>query len=166
MPNWCKGNLRLRGKREAIIDFVTNELVYTGYPNGILGETETGPLHIEDDGYEMIASIPEEKKNMAFAAIYIKNTHRNFIERDAVEVYGDDDKFTVSIDGFKAAWHAEAEPYLEKARKYGLDIKIVAFDKGMQFMQVLVIENGEIVEDCDIEFDNWYWECLMPNMGG
>ena len=37
MPNWCEGNIRLRGSAEAIKEFLKNELAVTGYANGLAG---------------------------------------------------------------------------------------------------------------------------------
>lgn len=166
MPNWCEGNIRLRGKRESIVNFLKNELLYTGYPRGLTCETETGPLNVDDDGCEIAVSIPKEKQGFAFSCLYIKDTHRNFIDQKSFEVYGDNEEITVCIDFFKAAWAIEPEPYIEKANKYGIDIRIVGFERGMQFMQNIEIVNGKMVKNEEIEFEDWKWQCLMPNMGG
>lgn len=166
MPNWCKGNIRLRGKRESIINFLRNELLYTGYPHGLMGATETGPLNIDDDGCETVVSIPKEKQGFAFSCLYIKDTRRNFIDQKSFEVYGDEKEIVVCIDCFKAAWYIEAWPYLEKARKYGIDIRIVGFECGTQFMQNIEVVNGELAKNEEIKFEDWEWQCLMPNMGG
>lgn len=149
------------------MEFLRNELESTGYAKGDLMQVVSGPLDVTDDGYEVCVSIPEERKNLPFAGIYIKGTHRNFIGCESFEVYGDnEDGITVCIDDFEAAWAVDSKPYLEKARKYGIDIRIVGFERGMQFMQDIEIVDGEIVKDEEIKFNNWDWECPMPNMGG
>ena len=167
MPNWCKGNLRLRGKREAIVEFLRNELESTGYSFNDDMQTVNGPLEIIDDSYEVVVKIPNERKNLLFAAIYIKGTHRNFIDGTSFEVYGNNPEgMVVCIDGVKAAWAFDAAPYVEKAKKYGIDIRIVGFERGMEFMQEIEIVDGKIVKDAEIEFADWNWDCPMPNMGG
>ena len=38
MPNWCEGNIRLRGKPAAILNFIENEIMCSGYrkfPDGL-----------------------------------------------------------------------------------------------------------------------------------
>ena len=168
MPNWCAGNIRLRGKRAAILEFLKNELESTGYASGDLSRIITGPLEMVVDDCDVDVRIPEARRNLLFAGIYIKGTRRNFIKEKDFYVYLDDEreKNIVCIDGFEAAWTVEAEPYLEKARRYGIDIRIVAFEKGMQFMSVIEIVDGKIVENSETSFDDWYWDCPMPNMGG
>lgn len=169
MPNWCEGNIRLRGKRNAIVEFLKNELKSTGYERLADGPI-TGMVEINDEYGEVSVRIPEEKKNLAFAAFYIKDTRRNFIDGNCFEVCMDDkdvdEVHTVCIDGFKAAWGIEPTPYIAKAKKYGIDIRIVGFERGMKFEQEIEIVDGEIVKNEEIEYDDWYWECPMPNMGG
>lgn len=170
MPNWCEGNIRLRGTGAAILEFLKNEIKYVGYAGSILESAECD-AQIEDYGCEVTVRKPEAAKDWHMVSMYVNNTHRNFIEQDDLYVYlGDEEErtgiITVCFDCFKAAWGIVSEPYVEKARKYGIDIKIVGFEKGMQFAQIIEIVNGKLIKDQEIEFDDWDWECLMPNMGG
>lgn len=167
MPNWCEGNIRLRGSCAAIMNFIRNEIEVTGYrsfPDGL----EQQPIEIEEFYEEVTVKVPEGMKTTAFCRFYIKGTRRNFIDGESIEFSLDKDKEkdTICIDNCKAAWGFESEPYLEKAKKYGIDIRIVGFERGMQFVQVIEIVNGEVVHDLEIKYDDWYWECMMPNMGG
>lgn len=166
MPNWCEGNIRLRGKPAAILNFIKNEIMCSGYrkfPDGL----EIVPAEVEVSYGSVIVKKPESMQGTNFCKLYIKGTRRNFL--DDFEVYLDDEgekTTTVCIDGLAAAWGFEPEPYLEKARKYGIDIRIVGFERGMQFVQDVTIVNGEIVENSELRYDDWMWECPMPNLGG
>lgn len=166
MPNWCAGNMRLRGKRSAIKEFLVNELETTYHLSGLVAKTK--PVIVEDDGYEI--TIKGQAEEGAFwTAIYIKGTRRNFIRSMDFDVYldeGDDKIQTVCIDDVEAAWGFLVEPYLEKAKKYGIDIRIVGFEKGMEVQQEIEIVNGELFTNDEITYDNWLWECPMPNKGG
>ena len=167
MPNWCVGNMRLRGKRSAIKEFLSNELESVCHRRGVL-DVQIAPIIIEDDGYEITIKRNADDKSL-FPSIYIKGTRRNFIRSKSIVVYldkGDEVIQTVCIDDVEAAWGFEATPYLEKAKKYGIDIRIVGFERGMEFEQEIEIVNGELVKDDEITYDNWLWECPMPNMGG
>lgn len=175
MPNWCEGNLRLRGTGAAILEFIKNEIEVVGHERSVRGLTGAPNIcepEIVDEYGDVTVKVPEHAKEWAFLTMYIKGTRRNFIEtKDCFDFYiGEDedreDVLTVCIDDFKAAWGFEAEPYLEKARKYGLDIKIVGFERNMQFQQIIEIVNGELITDQEIKFDDYAWECVMPNMGG
>ena len=167
MPNWCEGNIRLRGKRNAIIEFIKNEFECTGYrsfPDGLA----TAPVDVEVFYGEVSARKPESMNGTAFCSLYIKGTRRNFVDSDIVVYVGNEDEecCTVCIDDAKAAWGFDAEPYLDKAKKYGIDIRIVGFERGMQFAQDIEIIGGEIVKCREINYGDWMWECPMPNMGG
>ena len=170
MPNWCEGNLRLRGTADAILEFIKNEVQIVGRSRGSLDINECGPEVVDEYG-EASVKAPKQAEGWFMVSIYIKNTVRNFIDGREFNLYlGDEEDRanvrTVCIDGFRAAWGIVAEPYVEKARKYGIDIKIVGFECGMQFAQIIEIINGELVKDQEVKFDDWDWECVMPNMGG
>lgn len=47
-----------------------------------------------------------------------------------------------------------------------MDIRLYGFERGMEFNQEVIIENGEIVKDEEIKFDDYDWECVMPHLGG
>lgn len=171
MPNWCKGNLRLRGTGTAILDFVKNEIEIVGHAGGFYDGTRCCAPEIVDEYGDVNVKVPEQANGWMFPKMYIKGTRRNFIDVNEFFFYlGDEDDradvLTVCIDDVSAAWGFFAEPYVDKAKRYGLDIKIVGFEKGMQFMQIIEIVNGELIKDQEIKFDDWDWECLMPNMGG
>ncbi|MGR5995465.1 hypothetical protein ACT7C9_25025 [Bacillus cereus] len=57
-------------------------------------------------------------------------------------------------------------PLATLSKEYNVDIKIYAFEKGMEFNQDVEIHKGEIIKNVEIEFDNYMWECINPNMGG
>lgn len=168
MPNWCKGNIRLRGKPEAIIEFLKNEFVFTGHKPLTFDVLEFAPA-ISCDYGEVTLKRPKEADDLIFTSLYIKGTRRNFIVEDkCLTVYVDVEQeiFIVCIDDFEAAWAIIPDPYIEKSKKYGLDIKIIGFECGMQFMQTVEIVNGKLLNDHETKFDNWGWDCPMPNWGG
>lgn len=162
MPNWVKGNIRLRGRASAIIDFLKNEIVSCSYFGGKILEHAT-LFEYEDD--ECIIKQSPECHGCGW--FYIKGTQRNFMEGDMLYVYLENEGVeTVCIDGFKAAWQVLPEPYIEKSKKYGIDIKIVGFELGMQFMATVDVSDGVLIQNEEKKFDDWYWDCPMPNMGG
>ena len=166
MPNWCACNMRLRGQRSAIREFLVNELETTYYLGAL--DVKTKPVIVEDVGCEITIK-GQVEEGASWPAIYIKGTRRNFIRSMDLYVYldeGDDKIQTVCIDDVEAAWGFEVAPYLEKSKKYGIDIRIVGFECGMQFQQEIEIVNGELFDNNEITYDDWLWECPMPNMGG
>lgn len=45
-------------------------------------------------------------------------------------------------------------------------MRIYAFEKGMGFNQEIEITDGKITIDKYIKFNNYQWECPMPDIGG
>lgn len=168
MPNWCEGNIRLRGTAAAIKEFLKNELAVTGYANGLARTVSQTQPEYKDYDDEIEICRPAATDGWLWRSLYIKGTSRNFIDGDEIYLYlgRQQEKTTVCIDDVKAAWGFEPEPYIEKSKKYGIDIKILGFEKGMQFRQTIEIVGGELVEYEEKKFDDWDWECEMPNMGG
>lgn len=164
MPNWCKGNIRLRGKNEDIKAFLANELEGTAY-NSEYDIVATPPIirDICGDGLSIEVKPPNEGQ---YCALYIKNTRRNFIDRAFEVEFCDDGRSLICIDNFSAAWGIEPEPYVELSKKYNLDIKLYGIECGMEFVQEIEIINGELKRNETIEYDDWGWECPFPNMGG
>lgn len=172
MPNWCKGNIRLRGKRKNIIDFLRHEISFVGTDLKTFDTVETCPNFREDD-YEMIVSRPDKTEGLAFLSFYIHGTRRNFIDSKTIEYFfycdEQDQTDVLCIDDFSAAWGIDPEPYIEKAVKYGIDIKIIGYEKGMMFRQEIEIVNGTLVKDETREWketNKWYWEAENTNYGG
>ena len=75
---------------------------------------------------------------------YIKGTHRNFVEPNDINVWKRKDGNACVAVGFKAAWDVKSEPYIELSKAYNVDIKIEAFERGMEFSRYILIENGNL----------------------
>lgn len=154
MPNWCEGSLKLRGPMNNIINFFENgiDLTAQDHRNGV-NISSVVKIEKDDDCCEI----------NIFDSAYIKETARAFI--DSGYVYLDDDIRTVSVS-MQQAWGIISEDFLAIAKKYNIDIRIQAFEKGMEFARDVEIVGGEITKDETIEYDDYIWDCPMPNMGG
>lgn len=171
MPNWCEGNIRFRGACKNIKALLENELQAVGHKAGTLDVVASNPI-VKAEMYLLTVSRSDDGKDVLFPAFHIKGTRRNFLDGAEIEFHGDydmDDDREVRIlvcDSFKAAWGIEAEPYIEMAKKYDVDIHIFGWEMGMEFMQEVEIVNGKLVKDEEIKYDDWGWECPMPYLGG
>lgn len=56
--------------------------------------------------------------------------------------------------------------YYNLVKKYGVDMRIHAFERGMQFNQIIEIIDGKITKNEEITFDDYYWDCICPTVGG
>jgi hypothetical protein len=162
MPNWCEGMLKIRGKQEDVFCLLINNL--SVWKTVLQKEPSISIVEIPDeDGIKIdVKNKTIHVNNLA----YIKGTCKNFVEPNDIEVYkGVDGNSCVALE-FKGAWVINSEPYVNLSRKYNVDIKIEAFERGMEFSQFILIEKGELKEDKDIKYDNYVWDCVMPNLGG
>lgn len=164
MPNWCKGNLKIRGKKGNIIKFLEEG---TSLLEGFWEPKEIKPkIQINDCDEIEIENIDEVK---GIDCLYIKGTRRNFIDPIENEIYihdTDEEEQIICLKNFKAAWGIDADALKVISKRYGIDIKIYAFEAGMEFNQDIEIVKGKIIKDEEIKFKNYVWECVEPNLGG
>lgn len=152
MPNWCEGVLKVRGKEENLKRFITEGLT----PVSFLGMV-TGKLEINEHG-----CVKSE------LSCHIKNTHRGFVENLDVcieDIEDDDGNYIVQLEA-KFAWGIYAEELLKTCQEFEVDMKIYAFERGMEFERDIEIVNGAIVKNGEITYGNYSWESINPLMGG
>ena len=162
MPNWCEGILKIRGKQKNVFNLLVDNLqvwktVFVKEPNFDVREE----LDKEAIKIDIEAGTIHVKK-----AAYIKGTRRNFVEPNDISVWEGKDGNTCIAVEFKAAWDVESEPYVRLSKTYNVDIKIESFERGMEFSRYILIESGELQEDKEITYDDYVWDCAMPNLGG
>lgn len=163
MPNWCKGNLKIKGKKENIIKFLKEgTCLVEGFWEPKQIEVE---IEINDYGEIEIKNVDREK---ARDVLYIKETTRHFIDpiENEIFVYNEDEEQIICLENFKAAWSIDAEKLRTISEKYDLDIKIYGFECGMEFNQDIEIIKGKIIKDNTIKFKDYIWECIEPELGG
>lgn len=146
MPNWCEGTLKIRGNMENVRKFMEEGINWT--PSKLVVEDYDGELDFSTSGT---------------GARWIKNTSRHFIMCDKIMYLYKG--YTLFLD-FKAAWNVSAEDLKKVCQTYGIDMKVQAFDRGMEFSQIVEIINGEITKDETIEYDDYDWDCPCPTLGG
>lgn len=167
MPNWCRGVLKIRGKKKNLLNFLKNGMEVTYYTtekeNLIL---KSKLLKINNESCETIVSLQENKDN-----IYIKDTRRAFVVDGIYWDWNSDDKedleenYTKLID-IQQAWRLEVEQFSNISRKYNLDIRIKGYESGMQFAQEFIIVKGNIVSYKEFTYDDYIWEVDDPRLGG
>ena len=162
MPNWCEGMLKIRGKQEDVFNLLAENLQV--WKTIIIKEPKFDMR--EEIDKEAIVINKEEESIWVKKTAHIKGTHRNFVEPNDINVWKDEDGNACIAIEFKGAWGIDSEPYIKLAKEYNVDIKIEAFERGMEFSQYILIENGELKEDKKIEYDDYVWDCVMPNLGG
>lgn len=149
MPNWCEGTLKVRGKTKDLKKFVLEGL----RPVNFFGEYQE---KLQFDGCMITSKID----------CHIENTRRGFVEHLEVWFDEEDDEIDIICLDTRFAWGIDASQLLETCKKYNVDMKIYAFEQGMEFNQNIEIVNGAVIKDEEIQFGDYRWECICPNMGG
>lgn len=150
MPNWCKGCLKVRGKAANVKKFILEGLK----PVDFFG-TELPKLELSD-----IGDVEYDKD------CWIEGTTRGFVKNlyEDFSFVGDDEIYTAMFEA-KFAWSADAEELLASCKKYSVNMKLYAFEKGSEFNQDILIVGGEILNDKRITFRDYNWECICPTVG-
>lgn len=151
MPNWCAGTLRVRGRKKDLQKFVTDGLK----PLPIKGK-KIPDLELDEYGDIYCNSM-----------CYIKGTTRGFVQ--SLDVYFEENEDnsiqTIALD-VEFAWAINSEELLKVCQKYHVDMRIYAFEQGMEFNLEIEIINGKITKDSYFAFQDYKWECICPNKGG
>ena len=150
MPNWCAGTLRVRGTKENLTKFVLEGLQPVDY-----------------FGEDLETLKMDEYSQVKCSRCWIKGTRRGFILDldEYIDDWNDEGKIAIGFET-EFAWGISAEELLQSCKKYGVDMRIHAFERGMQFNQIIEIIDGKITKNEEITFDDYYWDCICPTVGG
>jgi len=161
MPNWCVGTLKVRGEKENIRRFLLEGLspIDTGAAiASMLGkEVEVNTIALDEDEYSLTLKTKE--------GFHIKGTHRNFIDSREIEWYHDSDSPLI-IPDFEAAWGIDTAELASISEFFQIDMKIYAYERGMEFNHDFEVHKGEVIKNDEIKFDDYVWECPEPHRGG
>lgn len=151
MPSWSKGCLKVRGKAANVKKFVLEGLQPVDFFGNALPKLELSDLGEVDTDKDC----------------WIEGTTRGFVENLYADFsfVDDDETFTAVFDS-KFAWAADAEELLASCKKYDVDMKLYAFEKGLGFNQDILIVGKEILNGNRIAFEDYNWECICPTVGG
>ena len=159
MPNWCCGILKIRGTKQDVVNFLTKGLIAVDY---IGNDVKESRFYVDE--YGDIDYIPS--KNLSYFCI--EGTRRGFVYPDnyICNYYNEEkDEVIVCLDT-KFAWTIHVEQLLEISKKYNIDLKIYAFEGGMEFNLDIEVSKGKVIKSEVIKFDNYMWDCIDPVSGG
>ncbi|WP_109083237.1 hypothetical protein [Aggregatibacter kilianii] len=145
MPNWCVGDLKIRGETNDITRFLTECI-------------EGCEFKIDELGTLEIKNIRGQ---------VIKGARRVFCDNpnEIIEGYELENGYIVVVP-ISAAWVLSPPEMIELSKKFNVDFRFYGFEWGNAFNQELEIIKGELTLDKCIEFKNYIWECPMPYLGG
>lgn len=168
MPNWCEGTLKVRGKIENIKRWVKENLkcYEHKYITTNSGKVEYQSIEIENAIIDEFPDIDEEYCLNITHLAYIKSSRRHFIQPNEYWCISDDNDIAILELNFQSAWQIDEEPFISMSKAYNVDFRFFGFEKGNQFNQEVLINNGKLIKNVDIEFDNYKWECPFATLGG
>lgn len=177
MPNWAEGTIRIKGKFQNVINFLSNELQAVVKKDHGTVPVKVTKKYISDSKderaiTEYIFSVPDKLNEIYEQHLYFKDSSRQFLFTDSVsmDTYFDDDKEHVFVfDDFNGAWHVEGDHFNELAKKYDVDIRIWVWECGLQWWSkdTYYRDGEEDHEDFGTEDpDVWLWEAANPFKGG
>ena len=159
MPNWCEGTLKVRGSLKHLKTFVLNALKECGYA----GNPPEGPLL---DVYEIEQGFEAKLNRMA----YLEGTSRGFVDDDQgyqfFELENKEGDQILLLRRTQFAWDINAGELQHLCTKYHVDMKITAFEQGMEFQRDVEIVKGAIVLDTTTKYSDYQWQCPRPCLGG
>ena len=151
MPNWCEGTLKVRGTRENLLKWMQE------------GFDKSPEATITEDG----CMIELEKP---YNSMSIAGMRRCFADLSGKEFYLRPDRHNPAVGiiliPVSAAWYIAAEELAAISAQYNIDFKIWAFEEGMEFNLDIEVVGGKIIKDEDVKFDNYFWDCIKPEIGG
>ncbi len=166
MPNWCRGVLKVRGKKKDLLKFLKNglEVTYLAIDDKKNISVNSKLLKIKYDDDEVFVCLQENEGN-----IFIKETRRAFVI-DNIKWYFDDTEdtervYTQLID-IQQAWRLEVEQFASLSRKYHINFRIKGYERGEGFSQEFTIVEGNITQYKEQEYSDYVWEVDDPRIGG
>lgn len=163
MPNWCEGNIKIRGKKKDVIEFLENDILKM-YMTNLFEEPKAENIKMEHNGFSYVYELEGDKNYL-----YLKDSARCFIEQNIIEIYiySDSNKAPTYLTlNIKQAWGIDEKLFEKLSKKYNLDFNIYASEKGMEFEQYITIIDGKITRNETKKYDDFYFEAINPELGG
>lgn len=162
MPNWCEGYLKIRGKKEDIVNFIENEIRLIKL-NSIISEPEYNEIKMIDD----LGECSFNYKKSFSKYLHLKNSRRFFVESEEISFYYFEDEVCYLTLEVKQAWGIDVQELLvEHSKNYHIDFNIYASESGMEFEQYITVINGELVKNEEKEYNDFQFEAINPSLGG
>jgi hypothetical protein len=99
--------------------------------------------------------------------VYFKGSKRLMVNEGEFEYRKDElDEVRSCAMDVQQAWRLDAKYLAELSGKYNLEMKITGFELGQEMVQKIYVKNGEVLENEEIEYEDWYFDCICPRLGG
>lgn len=161
MPNWCSGWMKIRGKKQDILDFFKNEVAIFTYDKDYSRTTSEAVFENDEKNWQYIL------KQATNQELYLRNSRRFFFLDKEITFYNNEPEICYLNLEIQQAWYIDVGELLTShSKKYNLDFNIYASECGMQFEQYITIVDGKVIRDDVIEYDDFGFEAINPSLGG
>lgn len=143
MPNWCVGELKIRGKRDDVVKFLKSSL----------SEGE-------------ITITPYQDVQLTDVCGHIKGTYRCFISERYTQDFMVINDSVIVVIHVEHAWSPKLEEFRKLSKEFCVDFRFYGYECGAEFNCEFEIIKGEVTLKKVIEFENYQWECPHPMLGG
>ena len=172
MANICEGSIKLRGKAENLIRFLTERL--KGNYSGNTLRIETEKEICEEYGVENGVMVIYEIKDMDDLTYSITNSKGEEIasaySMGPYNILEYDKPTNVIVMHLECRWNIDYKEFVKLAKKYKIDIRLYGIDRLSLFVEEYeILENGNTVKDLSRVFeeeDDFWWACPTPWYGG
>ena len=161
MPNWCSGWMKIRGKKQDILDFFKNEVAIVTCDKTYSLTTSEAVFENDEKNWQYIL---KQAKNQKF---YLRNSRRFFFLDKEITFYNNEPEICYLNLEIQQAWHIDVDELLTNhSKKYHIDFNIYASECGMEFEQYITIVDGKVIRNDAIEYDDFGFEAINPSLGG
>lgn len=163
MPNWSEGYLKIRGKREDLINFIENEILLMNYIDADNIEEENIKLEFYD--FEYFFGYDKSERRY----LYLKNSHRFFIEDESIHFQYDERENALHylmLHVRRAGSVINEKMLVEDSKKYHLDFNAYATERNMGFEEFLTVIDGNLAKSETRCYKDFNFEAINPELGG
>lgn len=160
MPNWCSGELKVRGKYNDVKEFLLKEMCVL--EGSIFNRVCKEPTI--DETYGICIKVGSQ-------GMWFRHAYRSYFEEDIDVDIDEADRVnneivTLNLGLLQSAWGTDTQALTNLSAQYNLDFKIYAYEKGMEFNIDFEVHKGKVIKNDEIKFDDYKWECTNPSIGG
>lgn len=145
MANYILGSLKIRGNVDKAIEFLNSTI------NGC-------SFYFDDDNQLQTTFLADD-----FG--YFKDSIETKIETTEIKGFESLGIAYICFDEVGCRRNFETKYFLAKSQEYGLDFRYHGFESNRGVNHVIEIIGGKVIWDDEIEFRDYFWECLYPFKG-
>lgn len=146
MPNWSVGDLKVRGTKPDLQEFMGN---------------------IDSENYFWIkgtARIFVSEEEFKFNEDILKDNYEG-------DYCDDGEHMILTFKETQAAWsfmnaHDNMKKLSDISKEFNVDLRVTAWEQGGLFKETLEILNGCPTICSTVQYNDWRWEAERPTMGG